>query len=149
MDAQDAKSLVGERRVIIDGRKNKPLRWPQGVYDAILQLKAENPRRPINGEFLESVNQKCTSGITVNGINSWWGRHLREQRDGSSGTSASTVVEKEKKVKLERKAAQRDSSEDGKDPSEEKGAGEDGDVEQQTKVYRNSSNSNVDRNSSS
>ena len=113
MDAELSKSQVGERRAFIDGRKNRPLRWPQGVYDAILQLKEENPRRSINGEFLESVNQKCTSGITVNGIDSWWGRHLREQRDGSSGTSASPVV---KKLKLEKKAAQRDSSGDGKDP---------------------------------
>ena len=52
-------------------------------------------------------------------------------------------------MKLERKAAQRDSSDDGKDLSEEKGADEDGDVERQTEVYRNSSISNVDRNSSS
>ena len=149
MDAQDAKSLVGERRVIKDGRKNRPLRWPQGVYDAILQLQAENPRMPINGDFLKSVNEKCISGINVNGINSWWGRHLREQREGSSGTSTSPVVQKEKEVNLKRKAAQLDSSVNVKDPSEDEGAGEDGDVERQTKVYRNSSISNVDRNSSS
>ena len=149
MDAELSKSQVGERRAFIDGRKNRPLRWPQGVYDAILQLKAENPRMPINGDFLKSVNEKCISGINVNGINSWWGRHQREQREGSSGTSASPVMKKEKKMKLERKAAQRDSSDDGKDLSEDKGADEDGDVERQTEVYRNSSISNVNRNSSS
>ena len=138
MDDEDPKSLVGEGRAIIDGRKNKPLRWPQGVYDAILQLKAENPRRPINEDFLKIVNQKCKSGINVNGINSWWGRHQRQQREGSSGTSASPV-QKEKKLKLKRKASRRDTSEDGEDTSEEKDAGNDSDDERVPKVNLNSS----------
>ncbi len=119
------------------------------MYDATLQLKAENPRRPINGEFLKSVNQKCISGINVNGINSWWGRHLREQREGLSGTSASPVVQKEKEVNLKRKAAQLDSSVNVKDPSEDEGAGGNSDDEWVLKVNRNFSISNVNRNSSS
>ena len=133
MDDEDPKSLVGEGRAIIDGRKNKPLRWPQGVYDAILQLKAENPRRPINEDFLKSVYQKCQSGINVNGINSWWGRHQWQQRGGLSGTSASPV-QKEKKLKLKRKASRRDTSEDGEDSSEEKDTGKDNDDEWVPKV---------------
>jgi hypothetical protein len=114
-------SLLQKRktRASEDGRRFKPLKWPQGVYDAILQLKKEDPMRVINGDFLDSVNKKCKSGIPLNGVKSWWNRHQLKQREGSSGTSASPGVKKEKKVKLERKASRPVSSDDGEDSTED------------------------------
>ena len=85
------------------------------MYDAILELKAENPERKINEDFLDSVNKKCKSGININGIKSWFGRHQREQREGSSGTSASPDVQREKKVKLKGKVSRPVSNDDDKD----------------------------------
>jgi hypothetical protein len=110
-----------ETRASIDGRKNKPLKWPQGVYDAILQLKEEDPTRLINGDFLKSVNQICKSEINLNGIKSWWNRHQNKQREGASGTSASPGVKKEEKVKLKIKASRRVFSEDDEDSTEDGG----------------------------
>ena len=108
-----------ETRASIDGRKNKPLKWSQGVYDAILQLKEEDPTRLINDDFLKSVNQICKSGISLYGIKGWWNRHQLKQREGSSGTSASPGVQKEKKVKLKGKASRRVSSEDDEDSNKD------------------------------
>jgi hypothetical protein len=136
MDKQEAKSSGDEGRAIVDGRKNKPLRWPDGVYEVIIELNAKNPRRPINDDFLKRVNKKCKSGITVNGINGWWGRHLRKQKAESSGTSASPGVQQEKKGKLKRKAAQLASSEDSEDSGEEESSGEDSDVDFEPKVMK-------------
>ncbi len=85
------------------------------MYDAILQLKAENPERKINEDFFDGVNQICKSGINLNGIKGWWNRHQREQREGSSGTSASPDVQREKKVKLKGKVSRRVSNDDDED----------------------------------
>ena len=115
-------SLLQKRKTStnVDGRKNKPLKWPIPVYEAIIQLKAEDPSRPINADFLKSVNNIFVSGITTHAINSWWGRHQRESRERSSGTSASPSVKKEeKKVKLTKKKSLLDSDDDDEDYTED------------------------------
>ena len=115
-------SLLQKRKTStsVDGRKNKPLKWPIPVYEAIIQLKAEDPLRPINADFLKSVNNIFVSGITTPAINSWWGRHQRESRERSSGTSASPSVKKEeKKVKLTKKKSLLDSDDDDEDYTED------------------------------
>ena len=128
-DKEEADATKDEGRAIVDGRKKKNYAWPPGVYDAIIELKKKDPKRPINGDFLKSVNQIFKSGINVNGIASWWGRHLSKQREGSSGTSASPGVQKEKGKK--RKAALLSSSEDSSDSDEKDGANGDRDDDHQ------------------
>jgi hypothetical protein len=106
------------------------------VYNAILELKERDPIRPINADFLKSVNKRCKSGISVNGVNCWWGRHQKKLREEKAGTSASPGVQKEKKGKLKRKAAQLASSEDGEDSGEQEGANGDSDDDRDPQVNR-------------
>ncbi len=106
------------------------------MYKAIIELKEKDPKRPINADFLKSVNNRCKSGINVNGVNSWWGRHQNKLRDKKAGTSASPGVQKEKKGKLKREAAQLASSEDGEDSGEQEGVGGESDDYRDPKVNR-------------
>ena len=119
-DKDEAESSGDEGRTIVDGRKKKNYAWPPGVYDAIIELKKKDPKRPINDDFLKSVNKRCKSGISVNGVNSWWCRHQRKVKVEKAGTSASPGVQKEKGKK--RKAALPSSSEDSVDSDEKEGA---------------------------
>ena len=103
-DKEEAESSGDEGCTIVDGRKKKKnYAWPPGVYEAIIELKRKDPKRPINDDFLKSVNKRCKSGISVNGVNSWWCRHQRKVKVEKAGTSASPGVQKEKGKK--RKAA--------------------------------------------
>ena len=103
-DKEEAESSGDEGCTIVDGRKKKKnYAWPSGVYEAIIELKKKDPKRPINADFLKSVNKRCKSGISVNGVNSWWCRHQRKVKVEKAGTSASPGVQKEKGKK--RKAA--------------------------------------------
>ena len=103
-DKQEAESSGDEGRTIVDGRKKKKnYAWPPGVYEAIIELKKKDPKKSINDDFLKSVNKRCKSGISVNGVNSWWCRHQRKVKVEKAGTSASPGVQKEKGKK--RKAA--------------------------------------------
>ncbi len=121
---------------IVDGRKNKKFAWPDGVYEAILELKEKDPDRLINANFLKSVNKICKSGISVNGVKSWWGRHQKKLKVEKAGTSASPGVQKEKKGKLKRKAAQLASSEDSEDSGEHEGADGGSDDDRNPQVNR-------------
>ena len=86
-DKQEAESSGDEGRTIVDGRKKKKnYAWPHGVYEAIIELKKKDPKRPINDDFLKSVNKRCKSGISVNGVNSWWCRHQRKVKVEKAGT---------------------------------------------------------------
>ena len=54
MTGKDEADASGdEGRAIVDGRKNKKFAWPDGVYDAIIELKKKEPKRPINDDFLK------------------------------------------------------------------------------------------------
>jgi hypothetical protein len=133
-DKEEADASKDEGSAIVDGRKKKNYAWPDGVYDAIIELKEKDPKRPINDDFLKSVNKRCKSGINVNGVNSWWCRHQRKLKVEKAGTSASPGVQKEK---LKRKAAQPASSEDGEDSDEKEGANNgDRDDDRQPQVNR-------------
>ena len=96
-DKDEAESSGDEGRTIVDGRKKKKnYAWPPGVYEAIIELKKKDPKRSINADFLKSVNKRCKSGISVAGVNSWWGRHQRIVKVEKAGTSASPGVQKER-----------------------------------------------------
>ena len=132
-DKDEAESSGDEGRTIVDGRKKKKnYAWPPGVYEAIIELKKKDPKRPINDDFLKSVNKRCKSGISVNGVNSWWCRHQREVKVEKAGTSASPGVQKEKGKK--RKAALLSSSEDSSVSDEKEGANGDRDDDHQPQV---------------
>ena len=129
-DKDEAESSGDEGRTIVDGRKKKKnYAWPPGVYEAIIELKKKDPKRPINDDFLKSVNKRCKSGISVNGVDSWWCRHQRKVKVEKAGTSASPGVQKEKGKK--RKAALPSSSEDSVDSDEKEGANGDRDDDHQ------------------